>query len=62
VRANEPFALDNGVFHPAGGASGQLSRQTPGFGTDRVTPVIEGLTPESSGLISTGESSQSGEP
>ncbi len=68
VRANGPFALDNGVFrlrqhgtflscsetcgseshmfrnkhvpfHPAGGASGQLSRQTPGFGTDRVTRV-----------------------
>jgi hypothetical protein len=26
-------------FHPAGGASGQLSRQTPGLGTNRVTPV-----------------------
>jgi len=29
------------MFHPAGGASGQLSGQTPGFGTDHVTPVIE---------------------
>ncbi len=67
MRANGPFALDNGVFrlrehgtflsfsetcgserhmfrkknvmfHPAGGESGRLSRQTPGFGTDRVTP------------------------
>ncbi len=28
-------------FHPAGGASGQLSRQTPEFGTDRVTLVID---------------------
>jgi len=28
------------MFHPAGGESGQLSRQTPGFGTDRVTPVM----------------------
>jgi len=29
------------MFHPAGGESGQLSRQTPGFGTDRVTPIID---------------------
>ncbi len=34
------FRKKNVPFHPAGGESGQLSRQTPGFGTDRVTRVI----------------------
>jgi hypothetical protein len=34
------FLKKKKIFRPAGGESGQLSRQTPGFGTDRVTPVI----------------------
>ncbi len=37
---SEPHVPEKTVpFHPAGGEAGQLSRQTPGFGTDRVTPV-----------------------
>ncbi len=35
------FRKKNVPFHPAAGASGQLSRQTPGFGTDRVTRMID---------------------
>jgi hypothetical protein len=34
------FVKKDARFRPAGGESGRLSRQMPGFGTDRVTPVI----------------------